>query len=102
MPTDWMLGFEIMTYVQEKSTEQQEFPMTDKETRKSPRIMIAGAGIGGLVLAVGLLKKGLDVQIFERDLTAIRGEGKYRGPIQVISLALDSWFPVFNVHKWNL
>ena len=46
-------------------------------------MLIAGAGIGGLVLAVGLLKKGLDVQIFERDLTAIRGEGKYRGPIQV-------------------
>ena len=57
--------------------------MTDKETRKSPKVLIAGAGIGGLVLAVGLLKKGLDVQIFERDLTAIRGEGKYRGPIQV-------------------
>ena len=57
--------------------------MTDKATRKTPKIMIAGAGIGGLVLAVGLLKKGLDVQIFERDLTAIRGEGKYRGPIQV-------------------
>jgi hypothetical protein len=25
----------------------------------------------------------MQVQIFERDLTAIRGEGKYRGPIQV-------------------
>lgn len=48
-----------------------------------PRILIAGAGIGGLVLAVGLLNKGFEVQMFERDLTAIRGEGKYRGPIQV-------------------
>jgi len=66
----------------------QLFPMTDKETRKGPKILIAGAGIGGLVLAVGLLKKGFDVQIFERDLTAIRGEGKYRGPIQVQSNAL--------------
>ncbi len=36
------------------------------------------------VLAVGLLKKGFDVQVFERDMTAIRGEGKYRGPIQVL------------------
>lgn len=61
--------------------------MADKQTRKWPRILIAGAGIGGLVLAVGLLKKGFDVQIFERDLTAIRGEGKYRGPIQVYELA---------------
>jgi zeaxanthin epoxidase len=66
----------------------QIFPMTDKETRKGPKILIAGAGIGGLVLAVGLLKKGFDVQIFERDLTAIRGEGKYRGPIQVSKISL--------------
>ena len=42
----------------------------------------------GLVLAVGLLKKGMDVLVLERDLTAIRGEGKYRGPIQVQSNAL--------------
>ena len=42
----------------------------------------------GLVLAVGLLKKGFDVVVLERDLTAIRGEGKYRGPIQVQSNAL--------------
>lgn len=47
------------------------------------QVVIAGAGIGGLVLAVSLLKQGFDVQVFERDLTAIRGEGKYRGPIQV-------------------
>lgn len=47
------------------------------------KVLIAGAGIGGLVLAVALIKKGVDVAVFERDLTAIRGEGKYRGPIQV-------------------
>eukprot|EP00878_Enallax_costatus_P002900 GHUV01003094.1.p1 GENE.GHUV01003094.1~~GHUV01003094.1.p1 ORF type:complete len:280 (+),score=62.49 GHUV01003094.1:241-1080(+) len=52
------------------------------------RVLIAGAGIGGLVLAVALLKKGCDVFVFERDMTAIRGEGKYRGPIQVQSNAL--------------
>lgn len=63
--------------------QEQEYPMTDKKDRRGPKILIAGAGIGGLVLAVGLLKNGFDVQIFERDLTAIRGEGKYRGPIQV-------------------
>ena len=50
-----------------------------------PKVIIAGAGIGGLVLAVGLLNKGFPVQCLERDLTAIRGEGKYRGPIQVHS-----------------
>jgi zeaxanthin epoxidase len=47
------------------------------------QVIVAGAGIGGLVLAVALLKQGFEVQVFERDLTAIRGEGKYRGPIQV-------------------
>lgn len=60
-----------------------EYPLLDKQSRKVPKILIAGAGIGGLVLGVSLLKKGFDVQIFEKDLTAIRGEGKYRGPIQV-------------------
>ena len=45
-------------------------------------VVIAGAGIGGLVLAVSLLKRGFSVKVLERDLTAIRGEGKYRGPIQ--------------------
>ena len=62
---------------------QKDFPIPDKANRSGPRVLIAGGGIGGLVLAVGLLKKGFDVQVLERDLTAIRGEGKYRGPIQV-------------------
>lgn len=63
--------------------EAKEFPMEDKSSRKGPKVLVAGAGIGGLVLALALLKKGFDVQLFERDLTAIKGEGKYRGPIQV-------------------
>ena len=50
---------------------------------KKIRVVITGAGIGGLVLAVALLKRGFDVKVLERDVTAIRGEGKYRGPIQV-------------------
>ena len=49
-------------------------------------VVIAGAGIGGLVLAVSLLKRGFSVKVLERDLTAIRGEGKYRGPIQVLPM----------------
>ena len=49
------------------------------------RVLIAGGGIAGLVLAVALLKKGVDVRVYEQDMTAIRGEGKYRGPIQVCS-----------------
>lgn len=52
------------------------------------KVIIAGGGIGGLVLAVGLLKRGFDVTVLERDMTAIRGEGKYRGPIQVRAVGL--------------
>ena len=40
------------------------------------------------MLAAGLLRKGYQVQVLERDLTAVRGEGKYRGPIQIQSNAL--------------
>lgn len=52
------------------------------------RILIAGGGIGGLVLALAAKRKGFDVLVFEKDLTAIRGEGQYRGPIQIQSNAL--------------
>lgn len=60
-----------------------DHPIRNKREQKGPKILIAGAGIGGLVLAVGLLKRGFDVKVFEKNITAIRGEGKYRGPIQV-------------------
>lgn len=51
-------------------------------------ILIAGGGIGGLVLALTAKKKGFKVIVFEKDLSAIRGEGQYRGPIQIQSNAL--------------
>ncbi|XP_073121666.1 zeaxanthin epoxidase, chloroplastic [Henckelia pumila] len=59
-----------------------------KETVKKLRILVAGGGIGGLVLALAAKKQGFDVVVFERDLSAIRGEGQYRGPIQIQSNAL--------------
>eukprot|EP00887_Chlorella_sp_A99_P007153 scaffold2.g7153.t1 len=52
------------------------------------RVIVAGGGIGGLLMAAGLLKRGFDVVVLERDLTSIKGEGKYRGPIQIQSNAL--------------
>lgn len=36
-----------------------------------------------MTLALGLLRQGVRVEVLERDLTAVRGEGKVRGPIQV-------------------
>ncbi|KAF7129232.1 hypothetical protein RHSIM_Rhsim10G0117200 [Rhododendron simsii] len=63
----------------------------DKEgslTRKKLRILVAGGGIGGLVFALAAKRRGFEVLVFERDMSAIRGEGQYRGPIQVQSNAL--------------
>ncbi|XP_041004040.1 zeaxanthin epoxidase, chloroplastic [Juglans microcarpa x Juglans regia] len=60
----------------------------DGKPRKKLRILVAGGGIGGLVFALAAKRKGFEVVVFEKDLSAIRGEGQYRGPIQVQSNAL--------------
>ncbi|KAL8167638.1 hypothetical protein V2J09_009137 [Rumex salicifolius] len=52
------------------------------------RVLVAGGGIGGLVFALAAKRKGFEVLVFEKDMSAIRGEGQYRGPIQVQSNAL--------------
>lgn len=59
----------------------------ESPTRKL-RILVAGGGIGGLVFALAAKRKGFEVVVFEKDLSAIRGEGQYRGPIQIQSNAL--------------
>ncbi|EFJ14660.1 hypothetical protein SELMODRAFT_234460 [Selaginella moellendorffii] len=76
------------------SKPEEKFPVEVKEEnfpqsqQQVPRLLIAGGGIGGLVLALAAKNQGLDVKVFERDLSAIRGEGQYRGPIQIQSNAL--------------
>jgi 2-polyprenyl-6-methoxyphenol hydroxylase-like FAD-dependent oxidoreductase len=52
------------------------------------RILVAGGGIGGLVFALAARRKGFEVLVLERDVSAVRGEGRYRGPIQLQSNAL--------------
>ncbi|RZC77409.1 hypothetical protein C5167_001541 [Papaver somniferum] len=49
---------------------------------------INGGGVGGLVLALAAKNRGFEVKVFEKNLSAIRGEGRYRGPIQLQSNAL--------------
>ncbi|KAF2295251.1 hypothetical protein GH714_032301 [Hevea brasiliensis] len=56
--------------------------------QKKLRILVAGGGIGGLVFALAAKRKGFEVLVFEKDTSAIRGEGQYRGPIQIQSNAL--------------
>ncbi|KAI3665710.1 hypothetical protein L6452_44340 [Arctium lappa] len=58
------------------------------EKKKKVRVLVAGGGIGGLVFALAAKRRGFSVVVFERDLSAIRGEGQYRGPIQIQSNAL--------------
>lgn len=42
----------------------------------SLRVIVAGGGVGGLCLAQGLVKQGVDVTVYERDATATaRGQG---------------------------
>ncbi|XP_044966689.1 zeaxanthin epoxidase, chloroplastic isoform X2 [Hordeum vulgare subsp. vulgare] len=53
-----------------------------------PRVLVAGGGIGGLVFALAARRKGFQVLVLEKDMSAVRGEGKYRGPIQLQSNAL--------------
>lgn len=57
-------------------------------SKKQLRVLVAGGGIGGLVFALAAKRKGFDVVVFEKDLSAVRGEGQYRGPIQIQSNAL--------------
>jgi 2-polyprenyl-6-methoxyphenol hydroxylase-like FAD-dependent oxidoreductase len=47
-------------------------------TSTSPRVLVIGAGTGGLALAHGLVRAGIDVQVFERDALRTDGLHGYR------------------------
>ncbi|KEH27527.1 putative zeaxanthin epoxidase [Medicago truncatula] len=65
-----------------------EIDMDQTPQKKQLKVLVAGGGIGGLVFALAAKRKGFEVVVFEKDLSAIRGEGQYRGPIQIQSNAL--------------
>ncbi|KAL4581171.1 hypothetical protein LXL04_017380 [Taraxacum kok-saghyz] len=75
-----------------KSSGREDKIQTDvgEEIKKERRvrILIAGGGVGGLVLALAAKGRGFDVMVFEKNLSAVRGEGRHRGPIQLMSSAL--------------
>ncbi|GAB4848980.1 hypothetical protein Ancab_003793 [Ancistrocladus abbreviatus] len=57
-------------------------------SEKKLRVLVACDGIGGLVFTLVAKRKGFEVVVFEKDISGIRGEGQYRGPIQIESNAL--------------
>ncbi|XVF15552.1 hypothetical protein REPUB_Repub09cG0164000 [Reevesia pubescens] len=71
-----------------KSTEKNDQLDGNQLEKKKLRILVARGGIGGLVFALAAKRKCFEVVVFEKDLSAIRGEGQYRGPIQIQSNAL--------------
>lgn len=83
----WRLRGPLASTTRTLGNAEPALPDSDGE-RKNLRILIAGGGIGGLVLALAAKNKGFDVTVFEKDMSAIRGEGQYRGPIQIQSNAL--------------
>ncbi|KAF9665443.1 hypothetical protein SADUNF_Sadunf16G0123100 [Salix dunnii] len=70
------------------SCSNQVYSCVERDEGRRLRILIAGGGIGGLVLALAAKHRGYDVKVFEKDLSAVRGEGRHRGPIQLLSSAL--------------
>nr|AIP98334.1 ZEP [Medicago sativa] len=80
----------FMMHVKVKATvaEATAPPSSKQGEKKNPRVLVAGGGIGGLVFALAAKRKGFEVMVFEKDLSAVRGEGQYRGPIQIQSNAL--------------
>ena len=52
-----------LTRIQSTSLKQSTSHATGEQERPPLKVLIAGAGIGGLVLAVGLIKKGFQVTI---------------------------------------
>jgi zeaxanthin epoxidase len=89
---------ETPTSVSKSTQSVAEIGGDQTHQKKQLKVLVAGGGIGGLVFALAAKRKGFEVVVFEKDLSAIRGEGQYRGPIQIQSNALAALEAIdFNV-----
>lgn len=67
------------------------------------RILIIGAGIGGLALAQGLVKAGFDVTVFERDASSTSRAQGYRISIRSLGMnALIALLPPEKMHHLSM
>ncbi|XP_004511928.1 zeaxanthin epoxidase, chloroplastic-like [Cicer arietinum] len=88
MPVKATVLLEALSFVTKSTHTVAEIGVDQTHQKKQLRVLVAGGGIGGLVFALAAKRKGFEVLVFEKDLSAIRGEGQYRGPIQIQSNAL--------------
>jgi 2-polyprenyl-6-methoxyphenol hydroxylase-like FAD-dependent oxidoreductase len=58
------------------TTSRHPAPLSDQPSTDGPRVLIVGAGIGGLALAAGLRGRGFDVRVLDRD-TDLAATGGY-------------------------
>ena len=67
--------------------------------KKTNRILIIGAGLGGLALAQGLVKEGFDVTVFERDESPTSRAQGYR--ISIRKLGMNALSALLTPEKMN-
>lgn len=66
----------------------------------SPRVLVIGAGLGGLCLAQGLRQAGVSVSIYERDATPLVRKQGYR--IHIDARGASSLYACLPPHLWSL
>lgn len=74
----------MSTYIQ-RSPRFVSMSLAEKKAQLPLKIAVAGGGVGGVMLAYALQKKGFDVTVFEK----AKKFSRFGGPIQLASNALS-------------